>query len=110
MMSHRRYFAAMAPLDRFSALPYVLDPPYNTALRASGWHLQHHKAHTDFATAVPTSYNSQNRQVAVLVQPLMDSDLSKPDDLTWWSFAQHREHYIADQALLPLQTGKWPFW
>ena len=109
-MAHRRYFANMAPLDRFSALPYVLEPPYNTDIPASDWHLIHQTAHVNFAALVPATYNGDPREVAVLTQPLMDSDLSNTEELTWWSFAQHLQHYIADQALLPLSGGAWPFW
>jgi hypothetical protein len=111
MMAHRRYFAAMAPLDRFSALPYMLDPPYNTSVRASDWHLNHQKAHTDFAATLPRDYNaSAPPQVASFTPPLMDSDLSNPEELEWWTFQHHRDHYLADQATLPLLTGTWPFW
>lgn len=109
MMAHRRYFSQMSPLDRYSALPYLLDPAYDTAIRASLWHLNHQKAHTDFATSLPANYNTVEVGIPT-AQPLADSDLSDEASLTWWTFLQHREHFLADQAILPLQSGMWPFW
>lgn len=111
MMAHRRYFAVMSPLNRFSALPYLLDPAYDTNIRASMWHINHQKAHTDFANSLPANYNAGPDQVGIpTAQPLADSDLSNAESLTWWTFLQHEEHYLADQAILPLQAGTWPFW
>lgn len=109
MMAHRRYFSQMSPLNRFSALPYLLDPPYDTNIRASLWHLNHQKSHTDFAASLPANYNATEIGLP-LRQPLADSNLADPESRIWWSFAQHREHYLADQAILPLQSGTWPFW
>lgn len=111
MNAHRRYFSQMAPLDRFSALPYLLDPAYDTSIRASMWHLNHQRGHTDFATTLPPNYNAQPTEVGIPAnQPLADSDLSAGASRTWWTFAQHHEHFLADSAILPLQRGTWPFW
>lgn len=111
MNAHRRYFAMMAPLDRFSALPYLLDPTYNTDQRATNWHHNHQKAHTDFATALPRNYNALPEEVGIsTAQPLAEHDLSDAESLTWWSFVQHREHYLADAAVLPILAGTYPFW
>ena len=109
MMSHRRYFAAMAPLTRFSALPYLLDPSYDTDIRASMWHLDHQKAHRDFATTLPSNYNADTIGIST-AQPIADYDLSRPEGLSWWTFAQFREHYLADGAILPQTTGTFPAW
>ena len=111
MQAHRRYFAMMAPLDRFSALPYLLDPPLHTEIRASDWHLNHSKSHIDFARTLPSEYNAPatpERNPAA--QPIMDYNLSNTEYIASWSFQQHREHFLADQAVLPLLTGTWPFW
>ena len=110
MQSHRRYFAVMAPLDRFSALPYLLDPPFNTTIRASDWHLNHAKAHVDFAKTLPSEYADTTPAPNAAIAPMMDFDLGNLEDVTWWSFQQHREHFLADQAVLPLLTGTYPFW
>ena len=107
MMAHRRYMAMMAPLNRFSGLPYLLDPVYDTSIRASMWHLNHQKSHNDFAATLPSNYNTTEVGIP-MAEPLMDESL--PEDVTWWTFANHREHYLADQAILPLQAGTWPFW
>lgn len=111
MMSHRRYFALMAPLIRFSGLPYLLDPAYNTAIPASDWHLNHQKAHSDFATTLPSSYNATPTEIGIPTnQPLMDVNLDNPEQLTWWTFTNRMEHYLADSATQPTLSGTYPFW
>lgn len=109
MMAHRRYFAVMSPLNRFSVLPYVLDPVYDTEIRASMWHQNHQQAHTDFATSLPANYNTKEIGLPTF-QPVADSDLANPESATWWTFIQHREHFLADEAILPTQAGTFPFW
>lgn len=56
MMAHREYFAVMRPLDGFSVIPYLLDPPFETDIPAAAWNLNHQQAHNDFNTALPGSY------------------------------------------------------
>jgi hypothetical protein len=100
-MAHRTLYAVMGPLDQFSVLPYLIDPPQHTDVRASKWHLNHQQAHDDFILAVPAGY--ENPAIGIPTsQILVDSDLSNPESRTWWTFANHQEHYIAEGTVLPL--------
>lgn len=52
-MTHRQYFAVMRPLSQFSAVPYLLDPEFNTGNPAENWNMNHQQAHSDFNGALP---------------------------------------------------------
>jgi hypothetical protein len=109
MMAHRNYFAVMAPLNRFSVLPYLLDPSYDTGIPASKWHLNHQQAHNDSLNVLPSLYGSTTIGLHIGGN-LIDWDLSSPDQLQWWTFANHHEHYIANASTLPLLESLFPFW
>ena len=100
-MAHRAYYQAMGPLSRWSVLPYLLDPPSDTARRASKWHLNHQQAHNDAIQALPSGWERPAVGIPSS-QILVDSSLADPRSLTWWTFINHQEHYVADNALLPL--------
>lgn len=107
--AHREYYAVMAPLTRFSALPYFIEPlppptpPFPTD--ADDWNLNHQQAHNDFALALPAFYNDSSIGFGIPnSQNLVDSNLNDPETRTWWTFANHQEHYIANNAILPLPT------
>lgn len=117
-MAHRALLAAMFPLTQFSVLPYLLDPSYDTQLPATKWHLNHQQAHTDSLTTLPAYFQggapqqTPQRLGQYNNTILLDSDLSNQDQLTWWTFANHREHYVATQTILPAREieWRWPFW
>jgi hypothetical protein len=53
-MSHRRLLGSMSPLDRFSAIPYVLSP-----FTGNGdWRQEHQQAHSDFVGILPGWYGT----------------------------------------------------
>ena len=108
-MSHRTYYQAMGPLHQWTILPYLLDPTYALLLPGSEWHLNHQQAHNDFTRTVPSGY--ENPGVGIPTnQNLLNPDLADARSRAWWTFANHQEHYIADDTMLPLpntvdQTG-----
>jgi hypothetical protein len=125
MMQHREYFAIMAPLDRFSILPYLLDPTYGTDIRAGPWHLSHQQAHNDFTQQLPPFWDARHVGFGIPTdQILVDSNLQDPESRTWWTFVNHQEHFTTNEAILPLPAtdpnppGWWtqigpatyPFW
>jgi hypothetical protein len=116
MMAHRNYFIAMAPLSAFSVLPYMLDPEQNTDQSGTSWHLNHQQSHNDALPKMPGLYGrfGTHDPVGLFIgQNLRDTDLSDQDQLTWWTFANHMEHYIANDALLPTYENmpfQFPFW
>ena|SRR6516164_5242692 len=97
-MAHRIYLGMMAPLTRFSAVPYILDPI--TVRRPSdSWHLNHQQAHDDADNAIPGTYLGP---AIVGYSPNMkDANLADPWNRSWWTFMNHREHFIESSAMLP---------
>jgi hypothetical protein len=110
-MAHRAYFAVMAPLTRFSAIPYFVEPvlapppPYAAGM----WMLKHQQAHTDFTNSLPPNYMAPKVGFGIQSnQPMVDSDLSDPENRAWFTFVNHQEHYLANNSILPLPTAAPP--
>lgn len=103
-MSHRAYMAIMAPLTRFSVMPYFIEPaPHPPPRPATMWPLKHQRAHDDFTNAVPSTYNGARFGI-LTNQILVDNDLRTPEGRSWNTFVNFQEHYIADQTMQPLPT------
>lgn len=103
-MVHDQMLAQLAPQTQFSAAPYFVEPlpapvpPFPTP--ADMWNLKHQSAHDDFNQRVATG-----PFVGIpLNQNLVDSNLNAPEDRTWWTFANHQEHYIISAMIAPLPT------
>ena len=109
MMAHRNYWAVMAPLDRFSVIPYILDPLQDVNQPAHRWHLNHQRAHNDALDAVPQAYGATAVGLNI-GQILVDSNLDDQEQLSWWLFQNHMEHYIANGTFLPGPTATSPPW
>lgn len=93
-MAHRTILGAMSPLDRFSVLPYFLDPFLNNAL----WLLTHQQAQDDATRTVQGLSAAAN---------LVDTNFDSPEQRAWWEFVNHLELYEAT-GLLPLPlTPAW---
>jgi len=108
-MAHRGLLGGMAPLDRFSATTYLLDPIQNTDIRGSLWHVNHQHLHDDFADVV-LAHSAANAVPGVAInQILVDSDLSDERSRAWWIFANHREHFNAADLDPPMPVTL-PFW
>lgn len=109
MMAHRNYFAIMAPLNRFSILPYLLDPSRGTDIRAGPWHLNHQQSHNDFNGSLPPYWTAQSIGFGIPAnQILVDSSLAEAESRTWWTFNNHQQHLIANNAIFPLPTTEIP--
>ena len=113
-MNHRTWFGAMAPLTRFSVLPYLLDPMQNTNIPAGQWNLNHQQAHNDALTTLPSYYNAATYGLPI-GHILVDTDLQNQDQLKWWEFQNLVEHQVATATVLPqfaAQNTRWvyPFW
>jgi hypothetical protein len=100
MMQHRAMMAVMAPLHRFSRLPYLLDPSYQIDIRAGPWNADHQQAHDDFASVIP--HTGQNQKMA-------DANLRDTESATWWTFTNHIQHLTANDAISQLRMT-FPAW
>ena len=119
MMAHRNYFGIMSPLDRFSVLPYLLDPMGKVS-PADNWHLNHQQAHNDALTTIPTFFygrggltpEEQVQAGLAIGQNIRDPDLNVYEAHSWWTFKNHMEHYVANGSVLPIAgpNWMWPFW
>ena len=120
-MQHRQYLAIIPNLPSLSAVPYLLDPPSRQDVPAGPWHLNHQQAHNDFNAVLPPffAYNPADApnlpfrimQTNILVEGKdRGSDFSlrekksSRENWTWWTFTNHQEHYIANNAILPLPS------
>lgn len=99
------FFAGTAGLQRFTALPYFIDPQINVGM----WHLDHGQAHQDAQVALPGYFGGET--VGGLNLPGFDfvsMDFAREGLLQWWTFENHQQHYVA-QSVLPLELT-FPFW
>jgi hypothetical protein len=94
-MRHRDVLGAMAPLDRFTLIPYFVDPSTEKPF----WLLVHGQAHIDFTgtLGIPTR------------QPLVDTNLANDEKRSWWEFVNNQEHMLAEDATVNA-TLTFPFW
>lgn len=112
-MSHRNLMVAMGPLNQWSVAPYFVDPWIFAARPATSWPLSHQQAHNDFTTFLPANPAVAPGTVGFpIVQNLLEQDLTREDGLPWWTFANHQEHFIASNAILPLDltVAQLPWW
>jgi hypothetical protein len=113
MMSHRQFLGAMAPLTRFSVLPYNLDPFHDNKM----WLRRHQTAQTDAISTVPTwglinppegpPYPGTLTVSAPENKLLEVTDWSNARQRAWFVFANHQEHYVTTNSLPPVLT--YPF-
>lgn len=87
-MAHRTLLGGMSPLDRFSVLPYLLDPMVDLPF----WRLNQQTAQDDAirtlgVVSIPAP------------QPLQDNKLDTPTARTWFSFVDEQEMRIAESTL-----------
>ena len=102
-MAHRTFLGAIAPLDRFSVIPYFIDPQQNEPR----WRLNHQQAHIDALPHLPAWYGWDTFGVSFM-HNLLDYDLDDEEQRTWWTFANQQEHYAAMHSLPAELT--YPFW
>jgi hypothetical protein len=113
-MAHRNALGIMAPLTRYSVVPYFVDPML--ALASAGpWQLNHQQAHNDALADFPTYFDSMHVGLRV-GQNMVDTDLNDPVERSWFQFQNHMEHYIGAQTFAPPPTVQprvtwtFPFW
>jgi hypothetical protein len=117
-MSHRNYLGQMAPLTRFSSIPYWLDPIQAADKPSSNWNINHTFAHRDFITTLPAAYSPNAPQPPssglFIGEDLRDYNLANDEQRRWWTFANQQEHYNADAVTLPMSATRpnmtFPFW
>lgn len=100
-MAHREVMAVMAPLNQWSAMPYFIDPADWKASPADSWNLDHQQAHNDYASYLP-AYSVALTPGFTFQHILVDSNLADPASLTWWTFLNHQDHFLANNIVLPL--------
>lgn len=115
-MTHRNGLGVMSPLDRFSAIPYFVDPMQNIGTPASMWHLDHQAAHNDALANLPTQFGASTIGLRI-GGILRDYNLDNPDQRKWWEFANHQEHFVGGNTIspniqFPPPAPQWtyPFW
>lgn len=123
--AHREYLAVMSPLNRFSGIPYFVEPlPSPPPSPADMWNLQHQHAHNDFSLSLPPDWQATHVGFGIPGnQNLLETDWNRPESRTWTTFVNHQEHYVASEAVFPLPNypgipGWWlqigpaiyPFW
>ena len=111
-MIHRSFLGAMAPLTRFSALPYLLDPlPAYATPAARFWLMNHQRAQTDAISTIPTwgfagtGFPPYPGTLEIAVpenQNLQDTNFTNPAERTWFGFVNQMEMYVAESFLPPL--------
>lgn len=116
-MEHRRFLGAMAPLTRFSVLPYNLDPiPKQPGPSARFWMMNHQQAQTDFTVTSPTwgftgpgvpPYPTALSVAVPENQNLQDTHMTVEGQRKWFEFANHLEHYILAGTLPPNISPAW---
>jgi hypothetical protein len=109
--AHRELMMFMGPLNQWSTMPYFVDPADYNPLPAGRWPLYHQQAHNDFNGFLP-AYGAQLEPAFEAMggipqnQILIDTDFSRHESQTWWTFANHQEHLIAADSVTPYpQTG-----
>lgn len=103
-MSHRLYMSIMAPLTRFSGMPYFVEPRFDPSPpAAANWRRNHQRAHDDLANHVPSDFPAAAFGIPAWSN-LVDTDLNDPGERQWWVFANFTEHRIADQTMQPFPT------
>jgi len=117
-MAHRNAMGVMSPLTRFSVIPYFIDPM--TAQRSADWWLlDHQQAHNDAMNNLPASYLGPIVVGTGVGANLVDTNLTNPWTKSWWMFANHLEHYVGSNTILPQPTTPppppapiwtFPFW
>lgn len=115
-MAHRQLLSAMLPFDRFSLVPYVLDPQLDNRM----WMQKHQNAQDDFITTIPTwglypgslpAYPGTLPVRAGENTNLTDANLKNPGQRTWFTFANWMEHYVGANAWAQVPPGQlFPAW
>lgn len=115
-MAHRNALGVMSPLDRFSIIPYFVDPDLGDNRPASMWNLDHQQAHNDALNNLPSAFGATTVGLRI-GQNLVDSNLSDPEQRRWWTFQNHMEHYVGGNTITPntyfpepAVQWIWPFW
>lgn len=115
-MAHRNGLGVMAPLDRFSVVPYLLDPMSDISIPGGSWHLDHQQAHNDALANLPSQFGAAT--VGLHIGGILrDYDLDNTRQRLWWEFQNHQEHYVGGNTILPSvqippPAPQWtyPFW
>jgi hypothetical protein len=110
-MAHRGLMGSMSPLDRFSVVPYILDPGKNNG----DWHQDHQQSHNDFQGVLPgflggLGFNFPGGSHLHPLPPppasntlsqlgptifVQDYELSSKYEREWWTFQNHYAHLNA---------------
>jgi hypothetical protein len=111
-MEHRTPMAIMPTLSHYSVMPYFLDPIRHRNVPAGPWHLNHQRSHDDFNSILPSYYNyNPTNDINIpfrIMQThlLVEGDGRSGEDRTWWTFVNHQEHHILNDAILPIPSGE----
>lgn len=107
--SHVDFYGLMAPLSRFSVLPYLIDPESDISTPAGVWNLNHQQAHNDFLLTLP-AYAGATTTGIPMSQVLVEPGLNDPVQQTWWTFSNLIEHQMGSIATVGFRgTPVYPF-
>lgn len=98
------FFVGAAGLNRFTVLPYFIDPQRNIP----PWHFDHGQAHQDYQNALPIAFGIESLGALDPTIDYIDTNLAGEGQLIWWTFANHQAHLVA-QTVLPIERTL-PFW
>lgn len=108
-MAHRSGLGVMSPLDRFSAIPYFVEPVGDNA-PARWWALNHQTAHNDAMNNLPSYYGAEAVGLRI-GQNLIDWNLADERQVKMWTFINHQEHLDGGSTYLPATARmRFPFW
>jgi len=97
-MAHRQLLGAMAPLPRFSVVPYFIDPQHELQSPNTLWQVNHQQAHDDAMTSLPTFFG----RTTVGIRPAqiyVAENQTDPMQLRWFTFANHTEHFTMNNSI-----------
>ena len=110
-MAHRYVMQVMGPLTQWTSMPYFIDPMNYDAQPATVWPQYHGQAHSDMNSFLPPYPTAPPGDVGIQTsQNLVDTPYNDPGSQSWWTFANHREHVVATDAIQYNRQGTIPWW
>jgi hypothetical protein len=111
-MAQRTLLGAMAPLSQYSPLPYDLQLSPMDPTPAGSWLMSLQQATDNAMNALPSAYAASTLGFA-LQNYLVDSNLTDPANLAWWTFVNSEFLQTATATVAPYPAYpelNYPFW
>jgi hypothetical protein len=109
-MAHRLLLGSMAPLTRYSVIPYWIDPTQDTG----PWAQDHDQAHDDFRVDLPVMwgwwYIGEQEYGIESAHQFLDTVPDNYGALAFWTFVNQQDHFIANEVTNLTIDLTFPFW